>query len=166
MDARYDRTWYNGEFTLRPTQTPIKMACKELCGSIHSAQRQTDYEHRFPLGSAPILPALVSLCIRVTVSVMVSSHCSRLRSILINYDYEHRFPLGSAPILPALVSLCIRVTVSVMVSSHCSRLRSILINVYRTNGNLHRSRSRFKLKASEHYHETQFHWYGNQSQLV
>ena len=35
-----------------PTLRPIKIACMELCGGVHSAT-ETRHQHSFPLGSVP-----------------------------------------------------------------------------------------------------------------
>ena len=54
-------TMHNGVFTLSDTdtdkETGEKMVCIDLCGGVHTVQRQTKcrkYQHRFKLDSVPI----------------------------------------------------------------------------------------------------------------
>ena len=62
-------TLYSHCLTPRPIQKPIKMGCTELCGDIHTAQRQTSTE--IPIG----------FCANLSVSVSVSVSASMLGSV-------------------------------------------------------------------------------------
>ena len=62
MGARYDRTWYDGEFTLPDTETDIDTNRKMDVHCVHSTQRQMPTQ--IPIGFCIYFISL-SLCLGI-----------------------------------------------------------------------------------------------------